>query len=285
MSNRILVTGASGNIGRALVAALGARGADFQVMSSRPGTAPAGLREVQGDFTQLDSLQAAFAGVDTLFLLLPLVPGIEEMARNAVDAAKAAGVKHIVRSSGAGADAHSPASLARVHGEIDDRVMASGIPFTLLRPSSFMQNHLNFYAGSIQAASAVYAPRGEGAVGLIDVRDIAEVAALVLADPAAHVGAVYTLTGGEALTDAQSVAAISRAVGREIRYVDVPEAAAVEAMTQMGFAPTLIDWLMSLNHVIKQGWAAGLSDDVKRLTGHAPRTFDAFAREHAAAWR
>jgi hypothetical protein len=74
-------------------------------------------------------------------------------------------------------------------------------------------------------------------------------------------------------------------VGREIRYVDVPEAAAVEAMTQMGFAPTLIDWLMSLNHVIKQGWAAGLSDDVKRLTGHAPRTFDAFAREHAAAWR
>ena len=285
MSNRILVTGASGNIGRALVAQLSARGADFRVMSSRPGTAPAGLREVQGDFTQRDSLEAAFAGVDTLFLLLPLVPGIEAMARNAVDAAKAAGVKHIVRSSGAGADARSPMSLARLHGEIDEAVMASGIPFTVLRPSSFMQNHLNFYAGSIQAASAVYAPRGEGAVGLIDVRDIAEVAALVLTEPAAHAGAVYTLTGGEALTDAQSVAAISRAVGREIRYVDVPEATAVEAMTQMGFAPSLIDWLMSLNHVIKQGWAAGLSDDVKRLTGHAPRTFDAFSREHAAAWR
>ncbi len=285
MSNRILVTGASGNIGRELVAQLRSSGADFGVMTSRPGRAPAGVREVHGDFTQRDALEAAFAGVDTLFLLFPLVPGMDAMARHAVAAAKSAGVKHIVRSSGAGADARSPASLARAHGEIDELIAGSGIASTLLRPSGFMQNLVNFHAGTIKDANAIFAPHGDGAMGVIDVRDIAEVAAQVLTQPARHAGAVYTLTGAEALTDAQMAAAISRAVGREIRYVDVPEAAAVASMTQMGFPAQLIDWLMSLNHVIKQGWAAGLSDDVRRLTGHAPRRFEAFAREHAAAWR
>lgn len=285
MTNHILVTGSTGNIGRELVKQLQARGADFAVMTTQPGRAPAGVRAVHGDFTQPASLAAAFAGTDTLFLLFPLVPGILDMARNAVAAAQAAGVRHIVRSSGAGADAGSPASIARVHGQIDDLIAGSGIAYTLLRPTSFMQNAINFSAGSIKGAGAIYAPHGNGAVSVIDVRDIAEAAAAVLAAPAAHAGAAYTLTGGEALTDAQMAADIGRAIGRDVAYVDVPEQAAVDAMTQMGMPPQLIDWLMSLNHVIKQGWAAGLTDDVRRLTGHPPRRFADFAREHADAWR
>jgi len=285
MANRILVTGATGNIGRALVEQLQARGADFAAMTSRPGGAPAGVRAVHGDFTRPETLPAAFAGVDTLFLLFPLAPGMDVMARNALAAAKAAGVRHVVRSSGAGADAGSPASIARAQGEIDDMVTASGIAWTLLRPTVFMQNTVNHDAGSIKAANAIYAPRGTGAVAMVDVRDIAEAAAAVLTNPAAHAGAAYTLTGGEALTGAQVAAAVGAAVGREIAYVDVPEQAAVDAMTTGGYPPVVIDWLMSLNHVIKQGWAAGLSDDVRILTGHAPRRFADFAREHAAAWR
>ena len=108
MANRILVTGASGNIGRELVKQLQARGADFAVMTSKPGSTPSGVPSVQGDFTRPDTLPAAFASVDTLFLLFPLTPGMDAMARNAVAAAKAAGVRHIVRSSGAGADSASP---------------------------------------------------------------------------------------------------------------------------------------------------------------------------------
>lgn len=285
MANPILVTGATGNIGRELTKQLQARGADFAAMSTQSDQTPAGVRVVHGDFTRPATLQAAFAGVDTLFLLFPLVPDMIAMARNAVAAAKAAGVKHIVRSSGAGADSRSPASIAKVHGEIDDLVVGSGIAYTLLRPASFMQNTVNFYAGTIKGASAIYAPRGNGAVGLIDTRDVAEVAAIVLTAPAAHAGAVYTLTGGEALTDAQVAAAIGRAIGRDVTYVDVPEQAAVDSMTQMGFPPQVIDWLMSLNYVIKQGWAAGLSEDVRRVTGHAPRSFTSFAQENAAVWR
>lgn len=282
--NRILVTGASGTIGSRLVEHLRSRGADFAVMSSRPGHSVPGVRTVVGDFADPASLRQAFAGIDTLFLLLPLVPHKLELARNAVAAAQAAGVKHIVRSSGAGADADSPVALARLQGQIDALVSASGLATTFLRPAGFMQNWVNFSANQVKAGT-YYAPHGTGAQSLIDARDIADAAAAVLLDPAAHAGKVYTLTGSEALTNPQMLAIISKAIGREVRYVDVPESAAQQAMQGMGLPPALVEWFMSLNHVIKQGWAAGITGDVQQLTGHAPRRFADFVQENAAAWR
>jgi uncharacterized protein YbjT (DUF2867 family) len=284
MKNRILVTGATGNIGSEIVKRLRARNVDFAIMTSRPGSAPAGVTEVQGDFRDPASLRRAFAGADTLFLVFPLVPDMPLMAANAVNAAKAAGVRHIVRSSGAGADAESQAAIAKLHGEIDAVVRGSGIPFTLLLPTSFMQNMVNFYGDSIRNG-ALYAPRGNGAMAVIDVRDIADVAVEVLIDPAAHASRSYTLTGPESLTDAEMVATIAREIGRDVRYVDIPEQAALDAMTKMGVPPEVIAWLMSLNYVIKQGWAAGESPMVERITGHPPRKFSEYARENAATWR
>ena len=102
-------------------------------------------------------------------------------------------------------------------------------------------------------------------------------------DPAAHAGEAYELTGAEALTDRQMLELIGSAAEHPIAYVDVPESAAREAMA--GMPPVMVDWFMSLNHVIKQGWAAGVSGDVQRLTGHAPRTFADFALENARAFR
>lgn len=284
MTNRILVTGAAGNIGAEIVKRLQARKADFAVMTHASGGAPAGAGETQGDFLDPASLRRAFEGVDTLFLLFPLVPEMPRMAANAVAAAKAAGVRHIVRSSGAGADAASPAAIAKVHGEIDALIRNSGIPFTLLLPTSFMQNLVNFYGAAIRDG-ALYAPRGDGAMAVIDVRDIADVAVEVLTHPAAHAGQSYTLTGPEDLTDAQMVSAIARQIGRDVRYVDVPEAAAVDSLTRMGSPPQVIEWLMSLNHVIKQGWAAGVSPVVETITGRPPRNLADFVRENAAAWK
>jgi NAD(P)H dehydrogenase (quinone) len=277
--NHILVTGASGTIGSALVERLRTVGADFAVMSSRK-RAPGA---VSGDFADLDSLSAAFAGVDTLFLLLPLVPNKLQLAANALAAAQAAGVRHIVRSSGAGADAASPVSLGRLQGQIDDMIAASGIPYTLLRPVGFMQNWIHHNAGQVRAGT-FHAPHGDGAQSMVDVRDIADAAAVVLADPAAHAGRAYTLTGDDVLTSAQVVAVLSAAAGREIRYVDVPEAAAVQAMRGMGTPEVVIDWLMSLSHATKQGWTAETTGDVLRLTGHPPRRFADFAIEHRAVW-
>jgi len=284
MSPRILVTGATGHIGSELVQQLRTRAADFAVLRSPSGRAPEGVASVEGDLNDPQSLRRAFAGFDTLFLLLPLVPHKRALAEHAVQAARDAGVRHIVRSSGAGADATSPVAIARLQGEIDALVQASGLNWTLLRPSFFMQNWVNLHLDQLKAG-AYHAPNGDGAIGVIDVRDIAESAAVVLCNPQAHQGQVYTLTGGEALSTAQQLKAISEVVGREIRYVDVPESATRQAMEGMGMHPALVDWLMSLHHVVKQGWAAELTDDVRRLTGHAPRRFVDFVAEQAAVLR
>lgn len=282
--NRILVTGASGHIGSELIKRLQSRGADFAAMVSKSGREVPGVKVVVGDFGDAASLQRAFKGFDTLFLLLPLVPQKLELARNAVQAAKAASIKHIVRSSGAGADPASPVSLARLQGAIDAIVTDSGIACTFLRPSGFMQNLVNFSAAQIKAGT-YYAPHGQGAQSLVDVRDIADCAAAVLVNPAAHAGKAYTLTGAAAFNDTQQMALISKATGRTVSYVDVPEAAAIDAMKGMGMPDVMVDWFMSLNHVIKQGWAAGLSPDVQQLTGHAPRRLEDFIAENAVAWK
>ena len=175
------------------------------------------------------------------------------------------------------------ASLTIPEKYIDDAVRASGLGWTLLQPNSFMQNHITFNTAAIRSG-AFYAPHGEGATALIDVRDIAEVAALVLADPSAHQGQTYVLTGAQSLTDAEQAAILTGAIGRPVAYVDVPEAAASEAMAGMGFPALLVDWLMSLNAIVKAGYAAGQSPEVQRLTGHAPRSFESFAQEHRAVW-
>ncbi len=275
--NRILVTGATGTIGRHLVQQLQQRGADFKVMSSKPGA------DVQADFAEPAALRHAFEGVHTLFLLLPLVPNKLELARNAVAAARAAGVKHIVRSSGAGADPASPNALAALQGQIDAVVAASGIPHTFLRPMGFMQNWVTFAAGQVKAGT-YHAPHGQGAQSLVDARDIADAAAAVLMNPAPHAGHAYTLTGGEALNDDQQLALIGQATGKPVRYVDVPEAAAEEAMKGMGMPPLIVACFMGLNMAVKNGWAAEVTGDVQTLTGHAPRHFADFVAENKAAW-
>ena len=147
-----------------------------------------------------------------------------------------------------------------------------------------MQNWVNYSTAQVKSG-VVNAPHGDGAQSVVDARDIADAAAAVLIEPAAHAGNAYVLTGPEALTDAQMLAMISAAIGREVRYVDAPEAASREAMHGLGMPEVLIEWFMSLNHVIKNGWASGITDDVQRLTGHAPRRFADFVRDNVAAWR
>lgn len=284
MTSPLLITGASGTIGTEVVKQLQARGAEFAVMSSRPSTVVGGLQAVRGDFADPASLREAFAGVKTLFLLFPFTPESVDLARNAVEAAKAAGVKHIVRSSGAGAQAGSPVAIADLQGRIDALIEDSGIPYTLLRPAGFMQNWVNFYAGQIKAGSYA-AAHGDAAITMVDVRDIAEVAAIVLTDPESHAGRTYTLTGGEALDTGEQVAMIGRAIGRPVRYEPISAEQVEATLRDWGLPPAQIALYSSLAYVYRQGWAAGLSPDVQSLTGHAPRNFADFVREHAQAWQ
>ena len=277
----ILVTGASGNIGTPLVQQLRAAGSHFSVLRSQ-GPNAAGVRVAS--YNDVDALTRAFEGVDTLFLLLPLVENKLALAANAALAAQRAGVKHIVRSSGAGADAASPFALPRLQGQIDEVLATTGISTTFIRPAGFMQNFATFMAGQVKAGT-VYAAHGDAAQSLVDARDIAAAAATVLHNPAAHAGKAYTITGGESLTTQQFVAEIAQATGRAVAYQPVSFEKAVEAMAGMGMPSWVVELMDSLNRIVAAGYAAGVSPDTAQLLGRAPISAQAFARDHVAAWK
>lgn len=279
----LLITGATGNIGRALLPLLKDAGATLWA-GSTGGQPVDGVPGRAVDFNDVAALARAFAGVDTAFIVIPLNPRMVAMAANVAQAARAAGVKHLVRVSGAGADPASPFTIGRVQGEVDQHLTGSGIPVTLLRPKNFMQNFSNFGAGMIKNGT-FYSSQGSGRIPFIDVRDIAAVATQVLQQPAAHAGQAYVLTGPEALTNREALDAIGQAIGRPIALVDIPEAAAVQAMRDMGLPDLVVDVMSSLNQLIAAGHVAETTDTVQRLTGNEPRCFASYVLDHLQVWR
>lgn len=280
---KILVTGSTGNVGGALVPLLREAGCTVLAGSTK-GQRVAGAEGRQVDFLDPKTLPAAFEDIDAALIVTPAHPRMVAMTTNAVAAARAAGVKLLVRVSGAGADPASPIAIARVQAQCDTRVIESGISCTLLRPVSFMQNFATFIRDMIRAGT-VYSSQGDGRVPFIDARDVALVAATVLNEPAAHAACAYALTGPEALTNAEAMRIVGEAIGKRIDVVSISEDAAVAAMRQIGMPEEIVEMMSSLNRIVAAGYAAELTDTVRAVTGCAPRTLAAFAREHAAAWR
>ncbi len=278
--DKILITGASGNIGAPLIQTLRLQGADFEIMRSR---ADSGGTARVASFADVASLKAAFAGIDTLFVLLPLVPNKVELAKNVAQAAKSAGVKHIVRSSGAGADVQAGFALPRLQGTIDKIFEDTGIASTFLLPAGFMQNYSGFMSGMVKGGT-VYGATADAPQSLVDVRDIAAVAATVLTNPKAHAGKAYTLTGAEALTDSQRVQIMGDVLGHAVSFVAVSREAGRASMAQMGMPESLVEWLDSLNALVSAGYAAAISPDVQNLLGRAPIGFRRFVQDFQGAW-
>ncbi len=282
-SPRILVTGATGTIGSHLTPLLAEAGAHV-IEGSRTGRSRSGVPARVVDFEDPATLRRAFEGIDRLFLLFPLTPNKLALARNAIDAARAAGVGHIVRSSGAGADAESSSTIGRLQGSIDQLVMASGISWTIVRPSFFMQNWITYHGEMIRRGELILS-YGDGKAGYVDARDIAAVSARVLLHPEVHTGAIHTLTGPEALSVQEALDEIARASGRVASYKRIAEPDAVAAMQASGMDAWTIDILSGLNQAIASGYAAGITGDVQKVTGRPARSFATFAREHADRWR
>jgi uncharacterized protein YbjT (DUF2867 family) len=278
----ILVTGASGTIGSNVVSELVKNKSVKVRFATRGGKgAPAGTEAIDFDWDDAAKVAAAVKGVDAVFLLTPFVDNAVPMARRLVDAAKAAGVKKIVKLSAAGVDT-APFQFAKWHREIELMVEGSGMKYVLLRPNFFMTNFVGYYPPD--AEGAIYMPTGNGKAAWMDPRDIAEVAAITLVKPDWDNRALY-LTGGEALSVADVAKLISDATGRTVRHVDVPESAARSAMEGMKLPEWMIQGMLDLHTVLKNDWAAATSDEVKNVTGHAPRTFSAFVKENANAWK
>jgi uncharacterized protein YbjT (DUF2867 family) len=282
----ILVTGATGNTGSKLVRLLAEAGVPSRALVRSPEKAASihrlGMETVLGDFEQPDTLDAAMAGCDHLFLLSPPSPHQAEQERNAIDAAKRTGVGHVVALSVLGSSPDASVPFGRWRGEIDRHLVESGLPYTLLLPSGFMQNFLAS-AQTVAEQGALYGMTGDSRTSYIDLRDVAAVAARVLTSPG-HERKAYALTGPEALSGDEVAERLSAATGRQVRFVDVGPDAYRRVLIGAGLPGWLVDRLVELNMLMAAGHAAGVTHDVATLIGRQPRTFEQFAADHRTAF-
>lgn len=279
----ILIIGAGGTVGTALVEELKGSDQKMRLAFRSKGKAEqaAGYDVVTLDYTQPETLQPAFDGVGTVFLIGTGVVGQAEGEINVVNAAKAAGVKKIVKLSVWGAEAERYA-LARLHRRVERAIEASGLDWAFLRPNSFMQNFI-LDAASISAEGVFYLPADEAKINHIDVRDIARVAAKVLTTPG-HEGKAYNLSGPKAISYAEAAGILSDVLGKKVSYVAVPDDVAKSAMISGGVPELFADYVIELNQFFREGMAEGVSSAVKDVTGHDPITFKQFARDYMEAF-
>jgi uncharacterized protein YbjT (DUF2867 family) len=280
----ILVTGATGTVGREVVAQLVAGGHPVRAMTRNPEKAKldAKVQIVAGDLTRPDSLAAAVAGVDAVFSLAA-GPMIGVLEANLARAAKSAGVKRIVSLSVLGAGKPNPTPIVTWHEAGERAIAESGVPWTYVRPGGFMSNALQ-WAGTIKAAGKVFSPYGEGKLVPIHPRDIAAVAVLALTT-AGHEGKAYGLTGSEPLSTREQTAILSEVAGRPIAYVPIDDATARENMIKAGLPAPIVDSLLQFAANVRAGKGAEVAPDFERVTGRKPLRFVDWARENAAAFR
>ena len=284
----ILVTGATGLNGSALVRRLSAKGVPVRALTRTTSKAD-GLSTlpqveiVEGDMTHPETLTAALRGVDRAMLISSSDPMMLEAQSNFIDAARNAGVQHVVKLSGIMPEVDSPFRFARMHGEIERRLEDSGMAFTHLRAGEFMPAYFR-QVRSIVAKGAMFLPMEDAKIASIDVGDVAEVAAAVLTG-SGHEGKIYPLTGPEALSMAEVAEKLSAATGTTIQYVNVTPDEAKNANLAAGMPPYLADALVELFAERRKGKEAQIWPTIESVFGWRPTSFDEFAQRNAAIFR
>jgi uncharacterized protein YbjT (DUF2867 family) len=283
----ILVIGGRSKIGSALIESLIERDQRVRALvreGEHSEGMPAPVETVTGDLGDPRSLAAAMAGAEKVFLLSSPHRNALSWHRNAIDAARDTGVGLLVRSSILGADKDSPAEFINAHTTSDRYLEQSGLDHVILRPNLFLQNIPESNIPSIGEDGNLYVDAGDARISMVDTRDVAAVAALVLTN-SDHIGAHYDITGPEALSYADVAARLSRALGRTVAYVDAPDAAVRETLLGFGLDEWFVDALIGLYQEYRRsgtaGYAAQVTDTVERLTGRAPRSLDALLGESA----
>lgn len=283
----ILVTGASGNVGSRLVRILVEAGVPTRALVRRPDAAAElenlGAEVVVGTFEDAEVLRDAVRGVEQVYLVSP--PGTDGMVAQqvaVVEAARGEGVRHIVKQSSIGADLDPDASIVIAHRRIEEAIENSGMSWTHLRPHWFMQNELG-QAGTIAGDGVFYAP-DVGEISMIDVADVAAVAAQVLRGDG-HEGQAYLLTGPQALSYADVADVYSRSLGRKVRWQEVSLEEARDSMREAGMPEELAVGFPEVMGGYREGGVMrSVSPVVEELTGRAPRTFEEFLRENRGAY-
>ena len=284
MSGPILVTGASGNVGGAVVRSLIAAGVPVRAAGTNVealGRAFPGVEVARLDFHAPATFGPALHGAGGLFLVRP--PRIAQVGPtlNAlVDVAEQTGVGHVMFSSVTGADTNRVVP----HHRVETHLQASGLSWTILRPGFFAQNLADAYRTDIVRNDRIYLPAGHGRVAFIDVRDLGDVAATVFADPGAHRDAGYTLTGPAALDLDEVAAVLTRELGRPIRYEPAHILGYMRHLRGHGLPGVQILVQTVLHTGLRRGQAQTVDPTLGRLLGRLPGTLAQYVHDHRATW-
>lgn len=276
-----LITGANGMVSSALLRALPSTdGVRVLVRDAAKAPKLPGLEVAVGDLHRPETLPDAFAGVETLWLLTPVAADAPHASSNAIWAARHAGVRHVVRMSAIGAAHDAPTRNGRLHILSDVELMNSGLGWTILRPHFFMQNMF----GSVSDGT-MYGLVGEGRLGLVDVDDIAALAAAVLKDPAAHQGKIYTPTGPESIDLHQAAAEAAEALKTPVKYQPLPHDKVYDGLREAGMPEYVARVYQEYGRAYSGNWGDYTTTDVQDVVGTPGRTFADFARANADSLR
>jgi NAD(P)H dehydrogenase (quinone) len=268
----IAITGATGHIGGTAARLLGQRVDRLVVRDAARAPRIDGDPQVRtAEYADAGAMRRALEGAEVLLL----VSGAEaqdrlEQHRTAVRAAAEAGVRHVVYTSFDGAAPDADFTLGRDHWHTEQAIRDSGMAWTFLRDSFY----LDFFPLFADVDGVISGPAGTGRVAAVARTDVAEAAAAVLADPAVHEGATYRLTGGEAISFADAAERMTTALGRPFRFVEQSLEEAYASRRVLTDQQWQLDAWVSTYTAIGSGELAGTTDDVARLTGHAPRTLE-----------
>lgn len=282
----ILVIGGTGTVGSVVVKELLARHQTVRVLTRGEGRAlPAAVTPVRGDLLEPSTVRTVFTGIDAVFLLNPVSASEAHEGLMALNGARMAGVGKVVYLSVHRVEdaSHLPHFGSKI--AVEAALRASGLRYTILRPNNYYQNDV-WYKDALLRHGVYPQPLGSVGTSRVDVRDIAEAAAIALIGDA-HDGQVYNLVGPDALTGVATAAAWARALGREVVYGG-DDMDAWERQSLAFLPPWMVfDFRLMYEHFQRHGLLATPEDIARQtaLLGHAPRGFEAFARETAAAWR
>ncbi|HCG02464.1 MAG TPA: NAD(P)-dependent oxidoreductase [Chloroflexi bacterium] len=284
----ILITGATGLNGSELVRRLSAKGIPSRALVRNPAKAQIlaslpNVEVVEGDMARPDSLTEALRGIERAMLISSSDPTMIETQSSFIDAARRAGVRHVVKLSGIIPELDSPFRFARMHAEIEQRLEDSGLAYTHLRAGEFMPSYFR-QVPSIVARGIMALPMADARIASVDIGDLAEVAIVVLTT-SGHEGKTYPLTGPESLTMAEVAEKLSAAIGKTIRYVDVPHEEAKAARLAAGMPPYLAEGLDELFSERRRGKESKVWPTIEEVFGLKPTRFDEFARQNAAIFR
>jgi len=275
--NKILVLGAHGTVGSALVQALQAQRRTVAKATSRT---PQSADQVHLNLLTGEGLASAFDGVDRAFLLSP--PGHvnqDELLGPVIEAARGQGLKKVVLMSAMGADADESAPLRKAERLLE----GSGLAWNVIRPNWFMQNFSSYWLHGILQQGAILLPTGSARGSFIDARDIADTAAALLTGHG-HDNRAFDLTGAQALDHAQVAAVLSQETGRAIRYEDITPEDMRVSLLQAGLPAPYVEFMLLILGFFKAGYAERTTDAVPLITGHAPRSLQQYAHDYRGSW-